>query len=203
MRFILSAILIVSSLQAMAADPKADPHAGHQMDPKMMEMMKVMQQAGTPGEQHKMLAGYAGNWTYTGKMWHKPDQAPQETSGTAKFEMVLDGRWLKQEFKGEMMGQPFTGLGYLGYNNATKEYETSFMDTMSTGSMHGKGSYDKSKKTIAESGQYYCPIKKGMREYRGEWKFVDKNTMMYTMYGTGMEDQPEFKQMELNYKRSR
>ncbi len=205
MRFILSAFLIVTSLQAVAADPKpnqkSDPHAGHAMDPKMMEMMKKMTEFGTPGEQHKMLSGYAGNWTTSVNMWHKPDTKPEASTGTAKFQMILDGRWLQQELSGQAMGMPYTGLGFVGYNNATKSFESIWMDTFSTTSMSGKGSYDKSKKTLSEKGQYFCPIKNGPRDYRTEWKFNDKNTMTFSMFGPGMNDEPEYKHMEVVYKR--
>ena len=208
MRFILSALLIVSSLQAFAQDQKAtgsktDTHAGHQMDPKMMEMMQKMKEFATPGEQHKMLASYAGDWTYTSKLWQTPKAKPLESSGTAKFDMILDGRWLRHEFKGEAMGTPFTGLGFIGYNNGTKEFESIFMDTMGTGSMRASGSYDKSKKTLTETGQYYCPIKKGPRDYKGVWTFKDKNSMIYAMYGEGMNGEPEYKHMEVTYKRAK
>ena len=34
--------------------------------------------------------------------------------------MVLDGRFLQQEFTGEMMGHPYSGIGISGYDNLRK-----------------------------------------------------------------------------------
>ena len=49
----------------------------------MQEMMKVMMEMGKVGENHKLLAEMAGNWTYTAKMYMDPAGPPQESKGTA------------------------------------------------------------------------------------------------------------------------
>jgi hypothetical protein len=187
---------LLSFSTAIAADTKKE------MTPEQQEMMKKFMEYSTPGEQHKMLATYAGNWTYTQKMWEKPDSKPEESTGKSTMRMILDGKWLEQTIDGTAMGMPFKGLGYTGYNNVTKQYETIFLDSMGTGSMHGLGSYDAKTKTLKDQGEYTCPLSADKkREYRSEWKFNDKNTMTFVMYGPGVKDEKEFKQMEIVYKR--
>ena len=80
-----------------------------QMD-QQAEMEAYMKLA-TPGEPHKLFATLAGSWTTTNKEWMEPGKPPTESTGTAEMKMLLDGRFLYQEFTGNMMGQPFSGVG--------------------------------------------------------------------------------------------
>src|SRR5690349_2051613 len=83
------------------------------MDPAAME---AMMKAGTPGDAHKALNGFAGSWTASSKMWMMPGADPMTMDGTAEMKWVLDGHYLEQRFTGSFMGMPFTGLGYVGYD---------------------------------------------------------------------------------------
>jgi hypothetical protein len=63
----------------------------------------------------------------------EPGKPPTESNGTAEMKMLLDGRFLYQEFNSQMMGQPFSGIGIDAYDNMTKKYVTAWMDSMGTG----------------------------------------------------------------------
>ena len=52
--------------------------------------MKKWMDAMTPGDMQKGMAKMAGEWTYTSKLWMAPGQEPMVSSGTAKYEMLLD-----------------------------------------------------------------------------------------------------------------
>ena len=91
----LCVVLTVSL--AMAKDKKAETP----MDPQAM--MEVYKKLATPGEPHKQFASLAGSWTTKTKEWMEPDKAPMESAGTCDFKMLLDGRFLQQEFTSEMM----------------------------------------------------------------------------------------------------
>lgn len=184
----------------------ADKHNQHKdqpaMDPKMQEMMKKYQEAATPGEPHKMLTEMAGTWKYTSKMWEKPDSTPSESTGKSKFKSILGGRWVQQEFTGKAMGQKFEGMGLVGYDNVKGKYESIWMDSMSTGAMKAEGTLDASTKTLKDSGTMSCPISSDKKqEFRSEWQMVDKKKMVFSMYGKGPTDGPEFKMMEIVYTR--
>ncbi len=173
-----------------------------QMDPKMQEMMKKYQAAGTPGEPHKILADSAGKWKTTSQMWQSPDGKPEISKGTANLKMILGGRWLQQEFKGKAMGQPFEGIGLVGYDNVKGKYESHWFDSMSTASMDAEGDYDASTKTLKDKGSMSCPISPTKtQEVRNEWQMISKNKMIFSMFGKGPEGGPEFKMMEIVYTR--
>lgn len=178
----------------------ATPFSHAEGDPA--EIMKKWMQYATPGEQHQILKNMAGRWKYTSTWWESADAKPQTSSGTSKMKMILGGRFLLHETKGKMMGQPFEGLGITGYDNLKGKFDTLWLDSMGTGIMHGTGSFDAKSQTLKDEGEFSCPLSEDKkREYRGEWKIIDKNNMTYTMYGPGPDGGKEFKQGEMVFKR--
>ena len=115
--------LLVLASPVMAKEKKL----AKQMDPQAM--MELWQKLAQPGEPHKLFATLAGSWTTTTKEWMEPGKPPTESTGTADMKMLLDGRFLYQEFTGQMMGQPFSGVGIDAYDNMSKKYMTAWMDT--------------------------------------------------------------------------
>jgi hypothetical protein len=171
------------------------------MDPQAM--MEVWKQLATPGEPHKLFATLAGSWTTKTKEWMEPGKPPAESDGTAEMKMLLDGRFLYQEFTGQMMGQPFAGIGIDAYDNMKKKYVTAWMDSMGTGifMMEGTGSPDG--KTITLRGSHPEPGG-GQMHHRAIWKLVDSNTQIFEMYGShghGKDSGKEMKMIEITYTR--
>ena len=197
MRFI-SAILMCVCLLVMASPTLAkDKKAEKQMDSQaMMELWKKLAQ---PGEPHKLFASLAGNWITTTKEWMEPGKPPTESSGTADMKMLLDGRFLYQEYHGQMMGQPFSGIGIDAYDNMSKKYVTAWMDSMGTGIFIMEGTASADGKTITLKGSHPEPGG-GKMTHRAVWKIVDSNTQTFDMYGAH-HGQKETKMMEITYQR--
>lgn len=172
------------------------------LDPKKEEMMKKWMTFSTPGAPHKVLENMAGKWKYTSKMWESAEAAPQESKGTSSMKMIFGGRYLHMTSKGKAMGMPFEGIGYIAYDNLREKYETIWFDNMGTGLMKGTGSYDEKTQVLKDSGEFSCPISDDKEaEYKSEWKFVDKNHLMFTMWGPSMDTHKEIKMMEMKFNR--
>jgi hypothetical protein len=186
------ALLLLAS-PVMAKEKKQDK----QMDPQAM--MEVWKQMATPGEPHKLFATLAGSWTTTNKEWMEPGKPPTESTGTAEMKMLLDGRFLYQEFTGNMMGQPFSGVGIDAYDNMTKKYMTAWMDTMGTGIFMMEGTASADGKTITLRGSHPEPGG-GKMTHRAVWKIVDNNTQTFDMYGAHHGGK-EMKVLEITYTR--
>jgi hypothetical protein len=185
--------LIILAGPAFAKEKKHDK----KMDPQqMMEMWKQMAQ---PGEPHKLFASLAGSWTTTTKEWMEPGKPPTESTGTAEMKMLLDGRFLYQEYNGQMMGQPFSGIGINSYDNMTKKYVTAWMDSMGTGIFLMEGTASADGKTITQKGQHPEPGG-GQMKHRAVWRIVDPNTQTFEMYGTHQGGK-EAKVLEITYSR--
>ncbi len=187
-------VLLAGGLQAAEKKAKA---GAMEMDAAMQEMMK----RGAPGEHHKALEPFAGKFTVMSRMWMKPGDAPQESRGTSEHTWVLGGRFLKMDFRGDMAGQSFEGLGYLGYDNVRGEYVSAWLDSMSTGISRSVGQFDPAAKTLKEGGSYSCVMTgEKERSFRGEWKILDADNLSYAMYHAG-PDGKDFKSMEIAYRR--
>ncbi len=187
----LALVIAASPLMAKIKKPEK------QKDPQAM--MEAYQKLATPGEPHTLLASLSGSWTTKTKEWMEPNKPPTESAGTADFKMLLDGRFLQQEFTSEMMGQPFSGIGTSGYDNLRKRYFTAWIDTMGTGIFMMEGTASADGKTITLKGQHDEPGG-GHMTHRAVWKIVDSNTQTFDMYGAHHGGK-EMKVMEITYTR--
>ena len=173
------------------------------MDPAKAAMMKAMQELGSPSEGHKALEPFAGTWTYTAQWWMAPDAPPESMTGSATNSLIYGGRFLKQEFLGEAAGQPsFEGIGFMGYDNIRKEYQSVWLDNMATGMMVGAGQFDIETKALTDHGDFSCPLTgESHRQFRSVWTVVDQDHNTYESYMRTPEGQ-EFKSMEIRYTRA-
>ncbi len=195
------ALLVVVAALAIGADEKAKsakPAAGTAMDEKAM--MEEMAKYSTPAAEHKALEQFVGTWDTNAKMWMAPGAAPQESTGTAENKMTLGGRFLEQKFEGNMMGQPFIGMGYTGYDLYKKEYVGNWMDSMNTGIMKSTGKADPSGKTMTFTGTMDDPMQKKTMPFKEVIKVVDNDHHVFEMWSPG-PDGKMFKMMEITYTR--
>jgi len=193
--------LILGSSAAHAEDAAPAQPA---VDPALEAMMAAAKLAGSPGEGHKALEPFVGTWTYTMEWRLSPDAPPQQMSGKSVNTLVFDGRFLKQEVQGDATPDfpAFGGLGFTGYDNIRKEYQSVWLDNMGTGLMMSTGQRDPATGTIAEQGDFSCPMTgEAHRKFRAVWKAVDPQHNIYESYSYA-PDGREFKSMEIRYTRA-
>lgn len=97
--------------------------------------------AAAVGDEHRRLATLAGTWSVKQSLWLDDAKVPQVDAGTAVFTAVLGGRHLQQDLR-VRSNPPFQGLGFTGYDNASRQYYTSWMDINFTGVLLLHGDYD-------------------------------------------------------------
>ena len=173
-----------------------------EMSKEDMEMMKKYQEMGSPGANHKYLEKFAGEWTTVGKMWMKPGDPPIEMNGDSSAEMVLGGRFLKSGYNGNMMGQMFNGINFIGYDNFRKEFVSMWMDSTSTAMYMSNGTLDESGKVRTDTGLWDDPAVGGKMKVRQVTKVISDDEFAFEMYMT-MPDGKEFKSMEMIYSRKK
>lgn len=173
-----------------------------EMTQEQKDIQARMQEYTTPTENHKVLEQMAGNWKTDVKFWMDPKGPVQEAQGTSEGKMIMNGRFLEQTYKGEMMGQSFEGRGLYGYDNLRKEYTTLWFDSMATGIMTSSAKYDPATKTFSEEGTMSCPItNEAHRWYRAVATFKDADHYTYESYMKD-KDGKEFRGMLIEYTRS-
>lgn len=190
--FIALSLILMTSV-ATAKDKKTTKVMNEQ------QMMEEYTKLSMPGEQHKLLASLAGSWVTKTKEWMEPNKPPTETTGSAEMKMLLDDRFLQQDFLGQMMGKPFTGFEIIGYDNLLKKYFTSWMSTMGTNIFMMEGTANDDGKTITLTGKH-AEIGGGHMTHRAIWKIIDSNNQTFEMYGTHHGGK-EMKMLEITYTR--
>ncbi|MFB3386254.1 DUF1579 domain-containing protein [Flavobacterium sp. LAR06] len=161
--------------------------------------MKLWIAYATPGTAHKMMADETGTWSCDMTFWEGPNGKPSKATSTANIKMILGGRYQESIYSGTMMGQPFEGKSTLAYNNASKEFTTTFIDNMGTGMMVAIGKYDEANKSMNFKGDMVSPLNGKKTPYREIYTIVDANTRKMEMYDT--KNGEEYKSMEIIMKR--
>jgi len=116
------------------------------------DAMKKMMELGSPGPGHKVLGPLASEWTVVSTFRMAPGAVPIESKGTSKKHWILGGRFLQEEFDGDMGGMPFQGMGLTGYDNMKKRYVGLWTDTMGTAMSTSEGIADPADKVITMEG---------------------------------------------------
>jgi len=153
----------------------------------------------TPGEVHKMIASWNGTWK-TDITMYEPGKPPTKTTGTAVNKMILGGRYQESVNTSTMMGMPFEGHSTIGYNNATKMFESSWVDNMGTGIMKMTGAWDAATKSVTLTGMGVDPYSLKEKENREIFTVVDDKTQTMSMFGPG-PDGKEVKIMDITFTR--
>ena len=126
--------------------------------PSQDEVMKRWKDAATPGAAHKVLDDLVGSWDIESSAWmNGPDKPPSVTKGTAEVAWVLDGRFIRQEMTGEMMGAPMNGIGFSGYDNFKKKYTSFWIDNTGTAMFTSEGTLDRGGKVLTYEGRMDDP----------------------------------------------
>ena len=187
----------VTAMVALAADEKKPAPAVSEE-----EMMKAWAAAATPGPAHKVLDGYAGEWTVHTKLWMKPDAPVMESDGTASGKWLLGKRYIDVTMKGTMMGQPFEGRGTYGYNNMRKTYECAWLDNMGTAMTLTTGTASTDGKTLTYEGKMDDPMS-GAKDkvFKFIERFVSKDEILSEMHDPALGEKS--KMMEIVYKRKK
>src|SRR5262245_36442264 len=191
----LVAVTLLAATAVFAADAPKAPTADQQA------MMDKMMKAATPGPQHEMFKKMAGEWSTTVKYQMDPTQPMQESQGASTITTLMDGRYCQEVATGQMMGQPFSGMGIMGYDNVTGKYVSTWIDNMGTGIMTSTGTADASGKVITWSGTMSDPITGKPTKERMVTTIADDNHYTSEMYGTPPGGKKEMKMMTIEYSR--
>lgn len=188
---LLIAALACGAAVSFAQEPEPD---------EMAAMQEAWMKAMTPGVHHKHLQATAGDWEYKSKMWMDPAAPPTESEGTCKREMILGGRYLREEYSGVFMNMPYKGIGITGYDNLAEEYRSVWIDNMGTAVMTGSGQCSDDGATLTLEMEYIDAMTMEPATMRAVMKLLAPDKMVAEYYGAG-PDGEEFKAMEFVFTR--
>ncbi len=168
---------------------------GPNMDPaqkqKMMEQMMAMMQ---PGPEHKRLERMVGNWKQVTQYWMEPGAPPKTIEGTGTNTMILGGRFLRCETKGEFEGMPFESLSLIGFDRRTDLHTIVAFDTMGTYYVTAEGTFDGPSKSIRMHGKTHDPKLNHTEIYTMVWRVVSDDVQVFEVW---FKDSPEGKETKV------
>lgn len=183
-----------------AQEPAQEP--GPDMSPEaQMELMQAMMKMGAPGEEHKAMKSWVGNWNAEMKMRMSPEADWETYKGKAKIQSALGGRYMIEKFEanlGPMMGE-MEGLLIFGYNNLTKQYESSWRDNWSTWASTATG-FQNEEGMYEMSGLMKDLVTPEGRHTHYTTGFVTEDHMVMHMYDT-IPPHGDVKVMQIDYYR--
>jgi hypothetical protein len=205
------ALMFAIGLSAVAvatarADDKEQPQAGQEMKLPpgwTQEDMQAMMKAATPGENHQFLAKAVGSWTGTCTHWTAPDAEPVKSQCTATVSAIMDGRFTKWDFSGDMPGMGrYNGFGIQGFENFTGKFVATWLDNFGTGFMNGEGERSSDGRTITWKYTFNCPVAKKPITMRQIETVTGPDTRSLTMFGPNPKTGQEFKMMTIELTRN-
>lgn len=164
-------------------------------------MMKAWEDFAKPGDMHKWLAKFNGTWEADITEYSNPAK-PAKSTGVAVYSSSLNGLYQEGKISGTMMGMPFEGKSWMGYDNSKKEFVSTWIDNMGSGIIYMKGSYDVASKKLTLKGVQTDPGTGKDSEIREVMTVKDDNNYIMEMYGTGPGGK-EIKFMDAVYKRKK
>ena len=190
----------IAGSRAIADAPKSDAQPQIKLPPGWTEEdMKACAAAATPGKMHELLAQGAGTWEGKSTMWMGPGSEPVTSDCSSTGAMVMDGRFLKVDYKGDMMGQPYSGVGTFGFDNVAQKFQCSWMDNCSTGIMTGTGELSPDEKSITWKYTTNCPITKQPVTVREIDTMTGPSTKTMELFSTDPKSGKEYKMMSVQF----
>ena len=104
-------------------------------------MMEAAKRFTEPGENHALLERFLGKWN-TETQFFMGDQTPPPDRGTSETIWLVEGRWLKSEATGPLMGRPTQIVSIMGYDNFKMSYVLTTVSNMDTAMTSYEGDVD-------------------------------------------------------------
>lgn len=192
--FAISCLLVSALLSAEEVVTTASPD--------QQAMIETWMNAASPGEMHARLEVFVGSWTAISRNWMSADAVAVESTGVSENQWILGGRFVEQRFEGTFMDQPFTGVGYTGYDKGKKAYVGTWMDNMGTMIMSSNGILDDGGKALKFVTKINDPINGKPFEIEQKITITDDDHHTLEVWMSGI-DGKRFKTTEINYTRKK
>ena len=199
------AVGIASSIGAIAVADVSDAPSEGQGEMKLPpgwteEDMQACILAGTPGEMHERLAGDVGEWHGTVTMWMAPGGESMESECTTTVTPMMDGRYTKVEWEGDMPGMgPYHGFGIYGFDNVSQQFVSIWLDNHNTGIMRGVGKLSDDGKTLTWKFKHNCPVTKKEAVMREVETRTGPNAKTLEMFAADPKSGKEYKMMSVEF----
>lgn len=133
-----------------------------------------------PVAEHVWLEKFVGEWAIQSQATMAPDQPPMECSGTLSSRR-LGSFWVLNEMKSDWAGDSITSVQTIGYDETTKKYVGTWVDSMTAHMWRYEGNIDASGKvlTLDADGPNFMSAGK-MTKFQDIYEFKSKDEIVMT-----------------------
>jgi hypothetical protein len=173
---VISFFLAVLSSAVSAQEKNPEISEAEQKARELLE-----QQYANPGENHKFLDYFIGDWESLVKYYTEPGAEPFIYKEQISVQWILGGRYTYAVLKGNLLGKDYEVFVYTGYNNYKKEFFAIQLSTMGTGYYLSTGLLDKSGKIRTDTAVVEDPTA-GKIDVKSVTTLVDRDKYLYDFY---------------------
>lgn len=151
-----------------------------------------------PTAEHRLLKDHAGTWNVACKFYMAPGEPPMEAAATDRIDMIGEF-WTVSRYETQMMGAPFVGSATLGFEPHSKQFVSTWIDSMAPVlcTLRGEQKGD----TITMKGEFFSQMTQSVLKHRSTEKHVSKNERIFELFVT-LPDGKELKMMTNHYRRA-
>jgi len=183
-------VVVAGSVWFLQDKPKGG--AAPQGDGMQMPMEK-------PLPEHLQLKKSVGTWDCVVRASMSPGAPAMESKATSTDRMLGDFV-LMEEFKGDLMGMPFTGIGLIGYDALDKKYWSTWVESTGSKLSVSEGKAGENPNVITLTAEAKNPMTGKPMKMRKTLETKGDDARVLTFYMAG-PDGKEFPAMTIDYKR--
>lgn len=199
-------LLVLCFAVSLPASPSsADRETKEQeMSAEEQEMVKRWKESAAPGEKHKHLQYFIGEWESVHKYWVNPGTEPLQNKQEISVKSLYGGRFTEAhiKFKQEIFGVILEATVITGYNNYTKKFFSVTFGNDSTGYSTMSGTLDETGKIRTDHIEIEDPQTGKKVKIKSITTIINKDKYTYESYQVDPKGN-EVKFLEITYARKK
>ncbi len=161
----------------------------------------IAQEMPQPSREHQEMAREAGTWDAAITMWMDPSAPPSKSTGSEICETFGDF-FLTSHFESTFAGMPFKGIAQTTYEPETKQYVSTWIDTMAPMVLVSRGTYDAETHTLTLlSEEHTCCMTGKRKRVKMSTTYTDNDHKHFEIHETLAGKDEWNKVMEIDYTR--
>lgn len=167
---------------------------------KEQEMAKKWQEFADPGENHKHLRYFVGDWQSVQKTWTGPGRDPIISKQQITVRSVFGGRFIESHIREQADGELYEIKVVVGFDNYRKEFVSVAYNNSATIFYINRGQLDESGKVRIDTGSRDNIFTGVQYRIKAVTTIVDEDKYTYELYNVSAAGK-EIKTMEVVYSR--
>jgi hypothetical protein len=180
-RSLVVAAALLAARSAVAAEATATP-TPTPAPPDYAALMAQAKKFTAPGPAHEELRRFLGTWN-TEMRFVMGTQVGAPEKGTTECSWLMEGRWIKCDASGAMMGAPTRIFWIMGYDNMKMSYVTTTVSSVDTAMNRWEGDMDPGGQALISYGtldEYLTGEHDKMVKY--VWRFPSPDRMVLEVH---------------------